>query len=103
MRLSYWVGITIIFYIPELIGPPVFASSRLRVFARCLENYGSYNDLMKTYTISVPSGKYTINLDNDSCAYDAYEYFLANDLTTNDIATISNDDFDVYDFITITR
>ena len=58
---------------------------------------------MKTYTISVPSGKYTINLDNDSCAYDAYEHFLANDLTTNDIATISNDDFDVYDFITITR
>ena len=62
-----------------------------------------YNDLMKTYTISVPSGKYTINLDNDSCAYDAYEYFLANDLTTSDIATISNDDFDVYNFITITR
>ena len=56
------------------------------------------------YIISVPSGKYTIDLDNELCAYDAYEYFLDNDLTTRDIAFLRNvENFDVFNFITIIK
>lgn len=58
----------------------------------------------KKYIISVPSGKYTIDLDNESCAYDAFEHFLDNDLTTGDNEFLRNvENFDVYNFITIIK
>ena len=65
---------------------------------------GMYNDYMtKTYSINVPSGKHTIELDNNSIAYDAYEYFIDNVLTTSDIEHLRTIvDFDVYNIITTT-
>jgi hypothetical protein len=57
---------------------------------------------MKTYKINVPSGEYITILDDDSCAYDAYEFFLRNNLTIDDVAKMS-ENFDVYNYVTIVR
>ena len=82
-----------------------YSSGRARAVERCAGvNSGLYNDNMtKTYEINVPSGKYAIERDNDSCVYDAYEYFIENVLTPDDIIDQRKiENFDVFEIITIT-
>jgi hypothetical protein len=59
---------------------------------------------MKTYTINVPSGEYSITSnDPDFIIYDAYEQFLANNLDRNDLDHLAQISDDVFEFIKITR
>lgn len=57
-----------------------------------------------TYSINVPSGKYSIERDDNSCIYDAYEYFIENVITRDDADYLGNiENFDVFEIIDITN